>query len=88
MLRIDCPVCGPRNHDEFTYGGNAAVRRPPLDETRAEPFHDYVFIRENPAGPTLEFWHHVLGCRQWLVVERDTVSHAVASVRLAREVRA
>ena len=28
MLLIPCPWCGPRNQIEFTYGGDATVRRP------------------------------------------------------------
>ena len=27
-MRIPCPHCGPRTHDEFTYYGDATVRRP------------------------------------------------------------
>ena len=43
---------------------------------------------QNPAGPHREFWQHVTGCRQWLVVERDTRNHAIASVSFARKNRA
>ncbi|PZO89700.1 MAG: hypothetical protein DI631_12830 [Acinetobacter johnsonii] len=34
-----------------------------------------------------EYWHHAGGCRRWLVVARDTATHAVASVRDAAEDR-
>ena len=47
---------------------------------------DYVFNRDNPRGPHREYWHHVAACRQWLVVERDTLTHAIGAVTLAREV--
>ena len=47
--------------------------------------YDYVYLRDNPAGPIDEFWYHAQGCRQWLVVRRDTVSHTVLSARLARD---
>jgi sarcosine oxidase subunit delta len=40
---------------------------------------------KNPAGPHREFWQHVMGCRQWLVVERDTRTHTIASVSFARK---
>ena len=43
---------------------------------------------KNPAGLHREFWQHVTGCRQWLVVERDTRNHAIASVDFARDSRA
>ena len=36
-------------------------------------------------GPATELWQHVLGCRSWLVVSRDTRTHAVLAVRLASE---
>ena len=28
MLKIDCPYCGPRSEEEFTWGGPAHVERP------------------------------------------------------------
>jgi sarcosine oxidase subunit delta len=85
MLRIDCPVCGLRDETEFTYGGDACVVRPAHDETNAEVWFDFVFLRANPRGPHREYWHHVQGCRQWLVVERDTLTHRIGDVSLARD---
>ncbi|MEM1079391.1 MAG: sarcosine oxidase subunit delta [Pseudomonadota bacterium] len=85
MIRINCPVCGPRSETEFTYGGDASIRRPAMDETAMAPWLDYVFHRDNPRGPHKEYWHHVQGCRQWLVVERSTLTHEVGSCTLARE---
>jgi len=85
MLRITCPVCGPRDETEFVYGGDASVRRPAMDEASATAWLEYVFLRENPRGAHLEYWHHVHGCRQWLVLERDTLTHEIGGVRLARE---
>ncbi|RUT94681.1 sarcosine oxidase subunit delta, partial [Mesorhizobium sp. USDA-HM6] len=41
--------------------------------------------RNNPAGSHREFWQHVTGCRQWLVVERDTRNHIIQSVGFARK---
>jgi len=40
--------------------------------------------RDNPAGLTEDLWHHEMGCGAWLVVQRDTVSHTVLAVRLAK----
>lgn len=88
MLRLPCPLCGLRDETEFTYGGDATVVRPPESETHATVWLDYVFLRDNPRGPHREYWHHVNGCRQWLVVERDTLTHAVGAARLARESKA
>jgi heterotetrameric sarcosine oxidase delta subunit len=85
MLRINCPVCGLRDETEFTYGGDATVVRPPLTEADPAKWLDYVFFRDNPRGPHKEYWHHVTGCRQWLVVDRNTLTHEIGAVRLARE---
>ncbi|MFM9011903.1 MAG: sarcosine oxidase subunit delta, partial [Planctomycetota bacterium] len=30
-MRIPCPHCGPRGHDEFVHHGDAAPQRPPAD---------------------------------------------------------
>ena len=85
MLRIHCPVCGTRDETEFTYGGDATKRRPEMDSNDTAAWLDYVFDRGNPRGPHKEFWHHSMGCRQWLIVERDTLTHEFASSTLARE---
>ena len=50
-MRIPCPHCGLRIHDEFTYYGDASVRRPDATAPNAEAaFFDYVYIRENTFG--------------------------------------
>ncbi|NND81794.1 MAG: sarcosine oxidase subunit delta [Gammaproteobacteria bacterium] len=79
MIRIDCPFCGLRDHSEFSYGGDASINYPPLDAP-AEQWHDAVFLRENIRGRQLETWQHTSGCRMWLNVERDTVSHEIFAV--------
>ena len=84
MLILDCPFCGPRYHSEFSYGGDAARARPAVDDAEAGHWHDYVFLRDNPRGPHAEFWQHSHGCRAWLRVLRDTATHEVLSVELAR----
>ncbi len=85
MIRIPCPFCGERDHSEFTYGGDASIDYPALDAP-AEDWLKAVFQRENIRGVQQETWHHVHGCRQWLVVERDTMTHEIGEVRLARPV--
>lgn len=76
---IPCPHCGIRPKEEFTVRGDASVVRPEPDASD-EAWHTYVHIRANPRGRTREHWQHVFGCRRFLVVERDTVSHEVYSV--------
>jgi sarcosine oxidase subunit delta len=48
-----------------------------------DEWHDAIFLRENICGMQSETWHHVNGCRMWLVVERDTMTHEIKSVRPA-----
>ena len=87
MLLINCPWCGPRDETEFSYGGDATVVRPAMDEADPKVWLDYVFMRDNPRGAHREYWHHASGCRQWLVVERDTLTHEIGACRLAREAK-
>jgi sarcosine oxidase subunit delta len=82
-VRISCPHCGLCDHTEFAYGGDAARDRPGLADA-VEQWTDYVYLRDNPRGAHVEYWQHVHGCREWLIVERDTLSHDVRSVILAR----
>ena len=84
MLRISCPVCGTRDYTEFRYGGDARKRRPEHDAVGLEAWHDYVFLFDNVKGLHREFWQHIVGCRQWLIVERDTATNLVVGTLLAR----
>ncbi len=85
-MRITCPYCGERPSEEFSYLGDASLRRPDAD-AGLDAWHDYVYIRDNPRGPHREYWQHVGGCRAWLVVQRDTLSHEVFEVMPARDWR-
>ena len=76
MLLIPCPWCGPRSQVEFTYGGDATLRRPPVDAPEADWFR-YVYLRDNPMGPHAEWWIHSSGCRRWFSVRRDTRTHEI-----------
>jgi len=85
MLRIDCPYCGERDHVEFVYGGDATERFPSLSIAECDPWTEFVFFRDNPKGKHKEYWQHQNGCRQWLRVVRDTVTHQIYSVTPARD---
>ena len=83
-MRIPCPYCGLRSHDEFAYYGDATLRRPTAGRADAEAaFFDYVYLRDNPAGPHREFWYHQGGCHEWLVVDARH-AHARHRERRAR----
>jgi methylglutamate dehydrogenase subunit B len=90
-MRISCPYCGARDLSEFSYLGDASPRRPHFEAVDGgasaagveDAFFDYVYMRDNPAGPIDEHWYHGGGCRSWLVVTRDTRTHEIASVLAA-----
>ena len=81
-MRIPCPYCGERDLSEFVCRGEVATR--PGSATLSAGL-DGLYLRDNPEGPTREHWHHAHGCRLWLVVERDTRTHAVTGARPAAE---
>lgn len=82
-MRMPCPHCGERGLEEFSFGGTADRVRPNAEAGDAA-WLDYVYLRANPAGPHRELWYHGSGCRTWLVVERDTRTHAIGTVIPAR----
>ena len=59
--------------------------RPPHGSTDQKTWYSYVFSFENPKGLHQEFWQHVLGCRQWLMLERNTATNQTATSRAARD---
>jgi sarcosine oxidase subunit delta len=85
---IDHPLLGARDAQEFTYLGDASlIDRPDWQDPDAvERFYEYLYLRENPAGEHRELWFHEQGDRSWLVVTRDTRTHAIVQVELARDV--
>ena len=89
---IQHPLLGARDAAEFTYLGDASMLMRPDPASASHPdklmttFHDYVHLRDNPAGIHKELWFHEQGDRSWLVVTRDTLTHAVIEVVLASDV--
>ena len=78
MLLIKCPWCGNRDETEFSYGGEAGIKRPLTPaELNDQQWADYLFMRKNSKGKFLEQWNHSLGCRQWFIVQRDTVTYEI-----------
>lgn len=81
-MRIECPYCGRRDQGEFIYLGDAGKQRPEPAAGEAAMF-DYVYLRQNPAGWLRELWYHGTGCRAWLVVTRNVVTHEIREVTAA-----
>ena len=85
-MRIECPFCGERDLSEFTYLG--AAREAPAGAAAtqlAESQFAAVYLRSNPAGAHRELWRHGYGCGSWLEVTRDTRTHRISAVRLAKD---
>ena len=85
---INHPLLGPRDAAEFVYLGDASlIDRPDWqDDNAEEKFYEYGYLRDNPAGEHQELWYHEQGDRSWLVVTRNTLTHEITSVELARDV--
>lgn len=86
-MRIPCPLCGERDRREFSYVGDAVLLDRPDPEAGAAAWDGYLHLRDNPAGVTRDLWQHEAGCGAWLVVTRETVTHAVQGAELARDLR-
>ena len=77
---LACPNCGPRDVNEFAYGGELTSRptaRPDVRELGA-----YLYLRRNVAGVQREWWYHRLGCELWFQAERDTRTNEVLLTEL------
>jgi sarcosine oxidase, subunit delta len=80
MLVFYCPHCKERREEEeFSYSGEAFIVRPLSPESLDdEAWGNYLFMRKNPKGWHWEMWSHATGCRKFLVVKRNTATHAIA----------
>ena len=85
---IDHPLLGSRDAAEFVYLGDASlINRPDWNNPEAgEEFFEYLYLRDNPEGIHQELWYHEQGDRSWLVVTRNTLTHEILKVELARKV--
>ena len=75
MLLIPCPWCGPREEIEFRYAGEA--RTMPALTVGDDVWARYLFFRSNPVGGYTERWVHVHGCRRYVTLTRDTITHQI-----------
>jgi len=70
-LLVPCPFCGERPFGEFAFGGELRpVSSPGPDEDFVR-----VYLRDNVAGMQEERWFHLLGCRRWATLRRDTTTN-------------
>ena len=84
---INHPLLGARDANEFVYLGDASlIERPDWSaENAAEDFYNYLYLRDNPAGEHKELWYHEQGDRSWLVISRNTITHEIIKVELAKK---
>lgn len=88
MMLIPCPWCGPRDVDEFHYGGQADVRYPEDPQSVSDvDWARFLFFRDNPKGLFDERWSHASGCRRWFTVRRDTYTNQILSGESAQHAR-
>ena len=83
MKILDCPLNGPRNISEFTYGGEVHAMPDP-DQVSARDWAEYVFFDDNPAGIVVEWWCHT-ATAYWFVAERCTLTDRVLRTYPASE---
>ena len=80
MLLIPCPWCGKRPENEFRYGGQAHIARPPdpasLDDTALGRL---PVPADNPKGVHAERWRHMHGCGRFFNCVRDTVTDRIVA---------
>ncbi len=88
-MLIPHPILGPRDAQEFTYLGDAALmlRPDPTQDNAEAAFSEYIYFRDNPVGIHQELWFHEQGDRSWLVVTRNTTTHEILSAELASDVK-
>lgn len=83
MKIMNCPLNGPRNISEFTYGGELKDMPDPNTCSVAE-WADYVFNSSNQAGVVREWWMHNASM-YWFIAERHTVTDEILRTFDAKE---
>ncbi|NIF22423.1 sarcosine oxidase subunit delta [Candidatus Pantoea multigeneris] len=75
MKIMHCPLNGPRNISEFSYGGELKAI-PDASTCSDEAWADYVFFSDNSAGVVTEWWYHTAS-GYWFLAERNTVTDEI-----------
>ena len=78
MMLIACPHCGPRAQAEFAYERTrdsivTIAMAPDVAMTT-------LFERTNQRGVDDELWRHSHGCRRFILLRRNRVTHEILSV--------
>ena len=84
MKLLTCPLNGPRNISEFTYGGEYHPMPDPVN-TDSRKWAEHVFFHDNTAGVVTEWWCHNASSF-WFLAERNTISDEVIRTFDASEI--
>jgi len=82
MLILTCPNCGPRNVNEFRFGGETNPRPKDPSAVSEVEWSDYLYMRQNAMGVETEWWYHRAGCSLWFLAERNTHTNQVLKTYL------
>jgi sarcosine oxidase subunit delta len=85
MMLIPCPLCGPRALNEFAFERPLETVAPLSDPPEA--LMQRLYTRTNPRGPSLELWRHLHGCRAFLALDRNSLTHEIMDARLFEGLR-
>ena len=81
-MRIICPNCGDRDIREFYYRGSANDLDRPKPKDSLSDWNAFLHLRDNVAGEVRDLWYHEKGCNSWLIVTRNTITHATLKTEL------
>jgi len=95
---LACPFCGPRPLEEFLFrktvpnvvadsaagagAGAGAAAGAGAGAGVSASAYEQVYLRVDSADHSVEEWQHVVGCRAWLIVDRNPSTGVVRSVAL------
>ncbi len=75
MKILNCPLNGPRNITEFSYGGEFH-RMPDPSNCESRQWAEHIFFDENKAVVVTEWWYHN-ATSYWFLAERNTVTDEI-----------
>lgn len=84
-MRFSIPDLGERDLREFTFHSELLPR--PEGDAWNEEWHDYLHLRDNPAGEVRELWYHGPS-GTFLVITRNRATHEVIATELAEAAHA
>ena len=75
MKLLNCPLNGPRNIAEFTYGGELQAMPDPATAD-ARQWAEHIFFPENEAGVVTEWWCH-RATAYWFLARRNRLTDEI-----------